>query len=104
MRIKTIFAATICGIAALSAVPAEARIDQRRAHQQLRIANGVGNGSLTARETARLGRQQAHIGRYEARSRADGGGLTRLERFRIEQKQDRASRNIYRQKHDRQGN
>jgi hypothetical protein len=30
------------------------------------------------------------------------GGLTRNERFRIEKRQDRISRGIYRQKHDGQ--
>jgi hypothetical protein len=55
------------------------------------------------REAWRLERQQAYIARYEARSRRDGPGLTGRERYRLERMQDRASRNIYRQRHDRQG-
>ena len=103
MRTKFLFAAMALSVGALaSAMPAEARINQRQGNQQQRIWRGVGNGELTARETYRLERQQGRIARYEARSRADGPGLTYRERYRLERMQDRASRNIYRQKHDRQ--
>jgi len=102
MRSRT-FTTAMLGIGALAAaMPAEARINQRQDRQQHRIHRGIGNGELTARETYRLGRQQYRIARYEARSRADGGGLGWRERYRLERMQDRASRNIYRQKHDRQ--
>jgi hypothetical protein len=98
---------TVCAIAALTTAlatvgPAQARINQRQNHQQHRIANGLHHGSLTAREAVRLERQQVRINRYEARSRADGGGLNFNERARIETMQDRASRRIYNQKHDAQ--
>ena len=103
MRIKFIFAAAMFGFAATAlAAPAEARINQRQGHQQQRIHHGVQSGQLNARETYRLERQQAHIARYEARSRADGPGLTGRERYRLERMQDRASRNIRRQRHDGQ--
>jgi hypothetical protein len=104
MKTLHTIAAFACGVAALGlALPADARINQRQNRQQHRIAAGINNGSLTAREAARLEHQQAHISRYEARSRADGGGLDARERVRIEHMQDRASRNIHRQKHDAQG-
>jgi hypothetical protein len=105
MRIHTPFAAVLLGVAALglAAQPAEARINQRQGHQQQRIDHGIRTGQLTPREAARLERQQVAIARYEARSRADGPGLTRTERIRLERMQDRASRSIYRQRHDRQG-
>ncbi|MDQ8756074.1 hypothetical protein RCO27_07505 [Sphingosinicella sp. LHD-64] len=103
MRTKFLFAAIALGVGTLaSAMPAEARINQRQGNQQHRIWHGVGTGELTAREAYRLERQQAHIARYERRSRADGPGLTGRERYRLERMQDRASRNIYRQRHDRQ--
>jgi hypothetical protein len=102
MHGKYLFAAAL-GIAAMAVAPAEARINQRQAHQQQRIRNGVASGQLTARETYRLERQEGRIARYEARSRADGGGLSARERARIEHMQDRESRRIYRQRHDRQG-
>lgn len=96
--------AAFAGVVTLAAAPAEARINQRQDRQQVRIDRGISNGSLTARETARLERQQSRIASAEARDRADGGRLTWRERYRLEQRQDAASRNIYRQKHDRQGN
>lgn len=100
MRHTKIIAA-LCGVAALAAaMPAEARINQRQHRQQTRIDNGINNGSLSAREVAGLERQQAKIAAYEARSRADGNGLSRVERARLEKKQDRASKSIRRQKHD----
>jgi hypothetical protein len=103
MRIKFVFAAALLGAVSLAALPAEARINQRQDHQQQRIVQGLRSGDLNARETYRLARQQAHIARYERRSRADGGGLSWRERYRVERMQDRASRNIRRQRHDRQG-
>lgn len=101
MRIPFAFSVALSGIAMIGlAAPVEARINKRQIHQQHRIYNGVANGSLSARETYRLEQQQLGIARLEARSRADGGGLNLRERARIENRQDRASRNIYRQKHD----
>lgn len=102
MRTKFLFAAAL-GVVAVATAPAEARINQRQAHQQRRIAHGVASGQLTARETYRLERQEARIAGYEARSRADGLGLSVRERARIEHMQDRESRRIHRQRHDRQG-
>ena len=90
--------AALCTLA--TAIPAEARINQRQDRQQHRIATGINNGNLTARETAGLAKQQASIRKFERQSRADGGGLSPAERARIEQRQDRASKNIYQQKHD----
>ena len=101
MRTRYKITALIAGLGVLgAALPASARINQRQTHQQQRIANGLGSGRLSASEAARLERQQAHIARYEARSRADGYGLSRTERARVEAMQDRASRHIYYHKHD----
>ncbi len=100
---KIVLAAVAASLATVAvAAPPEARINQRQAKQQARIDKGIANGSLTAKEVNRLQRQQGHIAAYEARSRADGPGMTKAERYRIEQMQDRASKNIYHQKHDRQ--
>jgi hypothetical protein len=103
MRLNLTLAAALCAVVTVGTVlPAQARINQRQQHQQERIAKGLHNGSLTAREAVRVERQQTHIARYEARSRADGGGLNFNERARIEALQDRASRTIHNQKHDAQ--
>jgi Ni/Co efflux regulator RcnB len=94
--IATAFAATVL------AAPAEARVNQRQAAQHHRIAQGVKSGELTRHEATQLRQQQRHIAAYEARSRADGRGYTARERARTEAMQDRASRNIQRQKTDAQ--
>ncbi len=86
----------------VAATPADARINKRQANQQTRISKGVANGNVTAREANLLQRQQGRIATYEARSRTDGPGLTRAERARLNKMQNRASKNIRRQRHDRQ--
>jgi hypothetical protein len=76
-------------------------IHQRKENQQDRIAQGVKSGQLTAGETAKLERQQRGINRETARDRAaNDGKLTQAERRQINRRQNRASRNIYRKKHN----
>jgi hypothetical protein len=77
-------------------------IDQRQANQERRIDQGIASGQLTEREAARLDKQQNHIDNMENKAKADGV-MTKKERARIHAAQDRASRNIARQKHDAQG-
>lgn len=102
MRIRIAIATIACTLGTIAlAAPADARINQRQHKQQVRINKGINNGSLTAREVNNIQRQQAHIATFEARSRADGNGLNRRERARIEVMQDRASKNIYAKKHNR---
>lgn len=76
-------------------------INRREREQKQRIRQGVRSGELTRRETARLTTQQAAIRAYEARARATGGVSCR-ERNRLDNMLDRAGRDIYSQKHDRQ--
>jgi hypothetical protein len=76
-------------------------IGQRQENQQDRIANGVRSGQLTPHETAKLESQQQGINREKSADRqANGGKLTRADRRAINQSQNRASRNIYRDKHN----
>lgn len=76
-------------------------INRRERHQQQRIVRGLRSGELTIRETARLEHQQASIRRFERRAKSDGN-LSWRERQRLDNRLDRANRNIYRQKHDGQ--
>lgn len=76
-------------------------IDKRQERQQTRIANGVVSGELTKGETRRLERQQTRIAVQEAKFKSDGIYGVR-ERALIQNKQNRASANIFRQKHDSQ--
>lgn len=75
-------------------------IDRRERRQSNRIRHGVNNGSLTRREARRLAAQQARIRAHERRARADGR-VTARERVSIQRQENRASRNIYRRKHNR---
>ena len=77
------------------------RIDQRQAKQERRIDQGIASGELTQREATRLERQQTAINQAEDKAKADGS-VTAKERKRLTHAQNHASRNIYRQKHDRQ--
>ena len=77
-------------------------IDQRQMNQEQRIDRGIASGQLNQHEAARLDREQNRIDRMENRAKADGV-VTRRERARIGVAEDRASRHIYREKHDRQG-
>jgi hypothetical protein len=87
------------------ALPAAAQsnreINRRKVNQQYRIAQGIRSGQLTPRETRHLEAREAHINRQERRMKADGN-FTPAERARINREQNRTSRAIYRQKHDRQ--
>ena len=76
-------------------------IDQRQANQERRIEQGVASGELTPRETRRLEKEQAVIRRAEHKAKADGV-VTPKERQHLHAMQDRASRDIRHQKHDRQ--
>ncbi len=74
-------------------------IQQREINQENRIEQGVKSGQLTPNETGRLEAQQARIQQDESRMKADGN-LTPRERVRLTREQDRASRKIYRKKHN----
>lgn len=77
-------------------------IDQRQANQEKRIDQGIASGQLNEREAHRLNKQQGHINKMEDKAKSDGV-VTKKEKARIHQAQDRASRHIAREKHDRQG-
>ena len=80
---------------------ADPLINARQDNQKQRVINGVKSGELTVGETRRLAKQQRKINRLEKNYKADGH-LTKRERAKLHRAQNRASKNIYRQKHDRQ--
>ena len=75
------------------------RINKRERNQTKRIGQGILSGELTRGEAARLGKQQARIHRQERRFKSDGT-FTKRERARVHKSQNRASRRIYRAKHN----
>ena len=101
---KTALFLALVLVVSVMAASAQARrgINAREHRQQQRIAQGVRSGELTNRETLRLEREQLRIERQEDRFRASGDGLSPRERARLEHELNRSSRDIYRQKHDRQ--
>jgi hypothetical protein len=81
--------------------PKEGSVNDRRADQQQRIANGVRSGQLTAGETGKLETREAKINhQVRADRKASGGKLTPQEHKQINREQNRASRQIYRDKHN----
>jgi hypothetical protein len=92
--------AIVFGIALnASAQTATPSIDGRQHNQRERIAQGVSSGELTRRETAQSVRDQRRIHRTEKRAKSDGT-VTRGERAHIQHKQNKASRQLRRNKHD----
>lgn len=79
----------------------QAQIDARRAEEAARIRAGRHNGELTLSETWRLQAQQRHISEMERNALRDGR-ISRHEQYEINRALDRASRDIYREKHDGQ--
>jgi len=77
------------------------RVDARQARQGARIREGVRSGDLTRREASALRGEQRGINRMERHARADGV-VTPRERSRLNHAQNRASRHINQQRHDRQ--
>ena len=102
LRTRSILTFAMAALFATSSAFAQGTINQRRENQQDRIANGVRSGQLTPRETIRAERSEARINhQIRADRRANGGRLTRPERRQINREQNRASRRIYREKHNR---
>jgi len=69
--------------------------------QKHRIKQGVKSGELTRVEAKKLNAQQRNIQKTKAVAKADGV-VTKKERKIIKTKQAKASKAIYRQKHDGQ--
>ena len=106
---RTIIAIGFGVLLCLSAAAVDASAQQRRgvnnrqANQRERISDGYHSGQLTAREAARLAREQAQVHRMEQRFRRSGDGLSQRERARLQYELSQSSWHIYRQRHDRQG-
>ena len=76
-------------------------VGQRQRMQQDRIAEGMRNGQLTAGESSRLEHQQKSINHEKNNMRAaNGGKLTGGDKAALNQRQNRASGNIYAKKHN----
>ncbi len=74
-------------------------VNQRQRNQQARIHKGVKNGQLTHREARRLEAQQRKIQADKLAAKSDGK-VTPAERRHLRREQNRASKHIYRLKHN----
>jgi len=72
---------------------------QRNINQQGRIEQGVRSGTLTNKEASQLERGQARVDRVEARAGADGH-IGAREQARIQNRENKQSRKIFRDKHN----
>jgi Tfp pilus assembly protein FimT len=76
-------------------------VGQRKENQQDRIANGVQSGQLTAGETKNLEKKEAGLNAEENRmEKRDNGNLTARDKARLNRQQNRLSGQIYRDKHN----
>src|SRR5262249_59871399 len=80
------------------------KVNARERNQQKRIGEGLENGSLTAGEAAKLENKEKKLNGEVRDMREDNGGkLTPAERAKLNRQQNRLSRDIYKQKHNAQG-
>ncbi len=102
MKRILLFAAVLMLCASSMRVSAQTQtpvINKRQVHQQERIKEGVKSGQLTHREARRLEAKQRKIQADKMIAKADGK-VTPAERRHIKREQNRASRHIYRAKHN----
>jgi hypothetical protein len=76
-------------------------VNQREQNQQDRIANGVKNGRLNAKQTSNLEKREASVQNREQKDMAKNNGhLTKAEQRGINRQQNRISKSIYKDKHE----
>ncbi|HMK60753.1 MAG TPA: hypothetical protein VK452_06375 [Dissulfurispiraceae bacterium] len=94
--------ACIFAVAPALAANNDPGIDQREINQQNRINQGIESGQLTPKEAGKLDAQQARIKQREERMAArNNGNLTPKDKVKLTKQQNRASKNIYKKKHNR---
>lgn len=75
------------------------RADKRQKNQKHRVKQGAKSGEITKREAKSIKYSAKSANRYEKKAKSDGT-VTKKEKLRIEHKQDKTSRKIYRTKHN----
>ena len=102
MKLSTVLAGAAIVCASFGSAYAQDKtpvVDQREKNQQERINQGIKSGELTKGEATRLEVQQGKVKVDEAKAKSDGI-VTAKERAKLKREQNRASRNIYRKKHN----
>lgn len=80
-------------------VSAQTTTKQKQKNQKARIEQGVNSGEVTKKEARQLKKQQRNIRKTKQAAKTDGV-VTKKEKAVIDRKQKRASKNIYRKKHN----
>jgi hypothetical protein len=75
-------------------------INERQKRQQDRIGEGIQSGELTPKEATKLEAEQTKIQRKKRRFRRNDGKLGPKEKAIITHDQNKASKHIYKEKHD----
>jgi hypothetical protein len=76
-------------------------VNQREQNQQDRIANGLKNGTLNAKQASNLEKREAAVQNREQKDMAKNNGhLTKAEQNGINRQQNRISKSIYKDKHE----
>jgi hypothetical protein len=85
--------------------PGHPRVNQvngREENQQQRIGNGVKSGTLSAQQTSNLEKREASVQNREQKDMAaHNGHLTKAEQRGINRQQNRISKSIYKDKHQK---
>jgi len=77
-------------------------VNQREQNQQNRIANGLKNDSLNPKQASNLEKREASVENREKKDMAEHNGhLTKAEQRGINRQQNRISKSIYKDKHDK---
>ena len=102
IALLTLGTSLLLSVAAVAqTAPPPGTAGQRKADQQARIAQGVKSGQLTAHETANLEGREASVNKEERTMRADNGGkLTAADRTALNNRQNKISNSIYKDKHN----
>jgi hypothetical protein len=100
MRRLLLFVLAVALIGSVAfAQTATPKVTKRQIHQQQRIKEGVKSGELTKGEAAKLEAQQGKIAVDKAKAKSDGV-VTAKERAKLRHEQNKASKNVYRKKHN----
>ena len=75
------------------------RADKRQKNQKVRVKRGVKSGEITKREAKSIRYSSKSARQYEAKAKSDGK-VTWKERARLQHKQNKTSRKIFRTKHN----
>jgi len=77
-------------------------VNQREQNQQDRIANGLKNGTLNAKQASNLEKRENNLQNREKKDMAaHNGHLTKAEQNGLNRQENRISRSIYKDKHDK---